>query len=742
MKRLQLFLQFSFIFGQMRSLFSRDSSICSTNYYRRCRSFETKGAQGLASGSVVFPSLVFAVIPAIAWGGKAPFYLEHPGFFWSFIGILASLTAVFFALYLNIRRRLHIERRLLESEGKYRRITDNARDMIYRMSLPSGKYEYISPASIEISGYTPEEFYQNPLLIRDIIHPDWHDYFKNAWEDLLAGKVPASYEYQAVSKSGEIKWFYQRNVLIMEEGEPVAIEGIVTDITARKNFEAALLESERKYRELVENANSIILRMDSVGTIKYINEFALEFFGFEENELVGKNVVGTIVPETESTGRDLREMIQGIGLQPEMYGANENENIRRNGERVWVAWTNKAIFDEAGNIAQILCVGSDISDIKRLEEKLRESQKMEAVGRLAGGIAHDFNNLLTAINGYAEMLTSRLDPNGRAYREASEILKAGEKAAGLTGQLLAFGQKQILAPKTLEVNRFLADMEDKLVSAAGPGIAIEFELSPQAGAVKADPYQIELVIMNLVKNSARSIPGEGKIIISSGLENWKLIDNGERVRSKGGPFTMIAVEDNGPGMDKETAAKIFEPFFTTKEMGNGSGLGLSSVYGIIEQSGGHVMVSSEPGKGSRFEVFLPALSVPPTARAVAADSEALMGKETILLIEAEDAVRELIREILESRGYKVITAEDVDSAVQICSHGSESIDLVLSDYNIGGEPGKGAAEACLESLPRAKILYMSCQPQAGEKAYAWECIGKPFHPDELLAKVRSVIDGK
>ncbi|HQH72013.1 MAG TPA: cache domain-containing protein, partial [bacterium] len=288
---------------------------------------------------------------------------------------------------------------------------------------------------------------------------------------------------------------------------------LLSEISERQRVEEALRASEKKYRDLVQNANSIIMRMDVHGNITFFNEFAERFFGYEQDEILGLNVIGTLIPRTETAGHDLSRMIQELRQSPDVFAIHEYENMRRSGDRVWVTWTHKPIFNGQGNIVEILSIGTDVTERRHLVEQLRQSQKMEAVGRLAGGVAHDFNNLLMAILGYCELLLGGLKPADPHFAEIKEIQKAGERAATLTRQLLAFSRKQVLQPKRTDLNTLIQNMEKMLLRLIGEDVKLLTQYEPSLGHVLADPGQLEQVVMNLAVNARDAMPKGGTITI-------------------------------------------------------------------------------------------------------------------------------------------------------------------------------------------------------------------------------------
>jgi nitrogen-specific signal transduction histidine kinase/ActR/RegA family two-component response regulator len=351
----------------------------------------------------------------------------------------------------------------------------------------------------------------------------------------------------------------------------------------------------------------------------------------------------------------------------------------------------------------------DITDRKQLEEQLRQSQKMEAVGRLAGGIAHDFNNLLMVIQGYADLLAERLPAGDPLRRNAEQIQTASQRATSLTRQLLAFSRKQMLAPKVISVQSILGDMERILRRLIGEDIQLETSSAPDVGLIKADRSQIEQVILNLAVNARDAMPQGGRLTIETANVDLDASYARSPVVLAPGKYVMLAVTDNGCGMDAETQTHIFEPFFTTKEKGKGTGLGLATVYGIVKQSGGYVWVYSEPGRGTSFKIYLPMVeNVEESGRDNRGDPQSSgRGTETILLVEDEKGVRELAREYLEMSGYTVIEAEDGHTALELAAMHSGTIHLLMTDVVMPGISGRELADRVKRIRPKIQVLYMS-----------------------------------
>ncbi|MFH1350135.1 MAG: PAS domain S-box protein [Pseudomonadota bacterium] len=515
-----------------------------------------------------------------------------------------------------------------------------------------------------------------------------------------------------------------------------------------------LQESEKKYRELVENANSIILRMKIDGTITFFNEFAQKFFGYEENEIIGKNAQGTILPDRESSRHDLEELVTTLHQEPELQIVRETENVRRSGDPVWVAWTYKPIFDINGNFKEILCIGNDITELKmaaqekkNLETQLMHAQRMEAVGTLAGGIAHDFNNILQAIYGYTQILLMTKDPSDPDFKNLEAIDRSAQRASELTKRLLIFSRKIETMLMPLDLNQEVVQISKMLERMIPKMIGIELNLAANLQTINADAGQIEQVIINLGINAKDAMPEEGKLVFQT--KNVTLDEAYCKLHlgSKPGEYVLLSVSDSGHGMEKEVLDHIFEPFFTTKETGKGTGLGLAMVYGIVKNHHGYITCESEPGRGAIFKIYFPA--VEKEMEEVEAEEEASEikgGSETILLVDDEENIRDLGQNMLARFGYTVITAQEGESAIELYQKGKNRVDLVILDLIMPGMGGRRCLEKLIDINPLIKVIIATGYSTDGTtkkeiKEWAKGFMDKPYKLRQMLETVREVLDG-
>jgi two-component system, cell cycle sensor histidine kinase and response regulator CckA len=505
-----------------------------------------------------------------------------------------------------------------------------------------------------------------------------------------------------------------------DAGAIVGVVGVGVDQTERRRMQAELQLAERKYRTLVEQLPLAvyITDADDWNRVAFVSSYIEKMLGYTPEELTSDpELLRRIVhpDDLERAGeaaRRLRETGEPL--------SEEYRELTRDGRLVHVLDETVPVRDEEGRILHYQGVLLDVTEHRVLEEQLRQSQKMEAIGRLAGGIAHDFNNLLTAIKGYGEFLLADLPEQTAAHHDAQEIVLAADRAATLTRQLLAFSRRQTRTPEPIGLNAVVGELEGLLRRLIGEQVEFVTELSPELPSVTADRVQLEQVILNLSVNARDAMPEGGRLCVATGLEDG---------------LAVLRVSDTGVGMGPEVRSHIFEPFFTTKEPGKGTGLGLATVYGIVEQSGGAIDVQSAPGEGSTFTVRLPALD---ESVAVVAEAPAEAGSAgRVLLVEDEDLVRALVREVLERGGFSVLEAAGPAEAIEHC-RSDEEIDLLVTDLVLPGMSGTALVERIASERPGLRVLYTSGYVDESLEATA-NVLEKPFTPDDLLRKVNALV---
>jgi len=516
---------------------------------------------------------------------------------------------------------------------------------------------------------------------------------------------------------------------------------------------AVALENSALYREIrdardflqsiTENSPDAIITTDREGRVTYFSRGAETMFGYRAEEMIGTSVV-ELYPGGLEEARSVKRRVEQDGLLRNY----ESAFLARDGRRVEISASISVLRDTSGAAVGTLGLLKDIAERRQLEEQLRQSQKMDAVGRLAGGIAHDFNNLLTVIAGRAQMILARLRPEEPIHRDATLVRTTADRAAALTQQLLAFSRKQVLQPQVLDLNAVMTAMEPMLSRLIGEDIELAVVPTKGLDRVKADPGQIEQVIVNLVVNSRDAMPQGGRLTIETANVELDEAYARRHVAVPAGQYVMLAVSDNGVGMDESTCSRVFEPFFTTKEQGKGTGLGLATVYGIVKQSGGDIRLYSEVGAGTTFKIYLPRIAelVAPADPAASPVIPVPRGDETVLLVEDEPEVRDLAREILEGGGYTVLQACDAQEAVFLAERHSGAIHLLLTDVIMPRQSGRALVERLQPLRPEMQVLYMSGYTNEAIVRHGvldpdTLFIQKPFSPAGLGHKVRAAIDG-
>lgn len=606
---------------------------------------------------------------------------------------------------------------------------------------PSGKFPatYISPNTMEVTGFRPEEFLSEPEFWLRRIHPEDAPRVLSVLQGIL-DRGQHEHEYRWQVADGSYRWFRDALRVVRDpDGGVRHIVGVWENVS-RSHEEA---EARALLFMAVEQAEESILITDPDGTIRYVNPAFERIYGYTREEVLGKT------PRTFRSGHHdaefYREMWETISGGEVWTGSFVNR--RKNGETFHETAVISPVRNREGRIVQYVAVKRDVTNELQLEEQLRQSQKMEAIGKLAGGIAHDFNNLLTAITGYGEILQGRVSEDDPSRKEIEGILGAGTRAAALTRQLLAFSRKQMLQPKVLDLNRVVSGMGGMLRRLIGEDLELVVALAEDLWKVRVDPGQVGQVIMNLSVNARDAMEGGGKLTIETANVTVDRSYAMRRPEVEPGEYAMVAVTDTGCGMDEETLARVFEPFFTTKPQGKGTGLGLSTVYGIVKQSRGYIWAYSEVGRGSTFKVYFPRVMDPaaPESGDGAAPSRGRRGTETVLLAEDEPLVRDLVRSVLEHRGYTVVAAGDGVEALETAASRSGPIHLLITDVVMPGMGGRDLAKRIGERFPGIRVLYMSGYTERGivrqgELDPGSAFLQKPFRVEDLARKVREVLD--
>jgi PAS domain S-box-containing protein len=820
-------------------------------------------------------------------------------------------------IMVDITERKVAEDQLKKSEERYRDLVENAHDLIYEHDL-EGNYISANKEVQQLTGYSLEESFH--LNQTQIVSPEYIETAREMLRRKLTGERVTAYELEIVAKDGHRVPVEVNSSLVLRDGVPVGVRGIARDITARKQAEKALRDSEARKRAILESALDCIITMDHEGLVIDWNPAAERAFGYSCDEAVGKEMAELIIPlryreqhrgglarylatgtarvlgnrlelsairadgtefpveltiteielegnpmftgylrditvrkETESrlaaqyavtralsesntisegAAKVLQAVCESLGWEyAALWTVDRDSNVLRcsqvwqasgtegsefesvsrqsvfakgvgvpgtvwqDGTPVWIAdvvgepsFPRSAVADKIGLhggcgfpirfraeilgvmeffsrsirepdpdlLAMMVTIGSQVGQFierKRVEqalgqseEQLRQSQKLEAIGQLAGGVAHDFNNLLTVIGGYSSILLNKFDQDSPFRVSVEEIKKASDRASGLTRQLLAFSRKQILQPKILDLNVVVSDLDKMVRRLIGEDIDLLTLTDPKLGKAKADPGQIEQVLLNLIVNARDAMPDGGKLTIETA--NATLSDDYALSHAAvSGSYVMLAVSDTGCGMDAELQKHVFEPFFTTKPSGKGTGLGLATVYGIVKQSDGHIWLYSEPGRGTCFKLYLPCIREVVVGQTT--DSQRLVpkGTETLLLVEDEDQVRRIVRAILEQQGYEVLTAANGEEALKLAKLHGEGIHMLMTDVVMPQMSGRQLAEELTSIRPELKVLYMSGYTddaivRHGLLDASLNFIQKPFDAASVARKVREVLDSE
>ena len=516
----------------------------------------------------------------------------------------------------------------------------------------------------------------------------------------------------------------------------------------QRRIQEALRASEERFRLISENTADVIWLLDiASGRFTYVSPSVQRVFGFSPEDVLGMGVREMLTPESyRDYSRRLAESLEALdsGDESVRTQTHEFDQLRKDGSIVQTELVATILPNKQGFAAEILGVTRDITERVQAEARLMQAQKMESVGRLAGGVAHDFNNMLTVINGYSRLALGTLKAGDPLRDSLEEIVKAGERAAGLTQQLLAFSRKQILRPRVLDLNRVLYAMRPMLAHLVGEDVELCVELSEDGMTICADPHQLEQVVLNLVVNARDAMPNGGKLLIETAHVERSRNHSRPHLEAHAGSYIMLAVSDNGVGMDEETRRHIFEPFFTTKDVGKGTGLGLSIIQGIVAQSGGYIEVLSEPGHGTIFKIYLPMVMEQATEEDLPEPVSALRGKETVLVVEDQAEVRKFATAALNAYGYRVVQAETASEALLCCEQERERVDLVLTDVVMPGIGGGELAARLRKRWPGIKVLFMSgyagdAVTHHGVLEQSAEFIQKPFSPDQLAHRVREML---
>jgi PAS domain S-box-containing protein len=642
-----------------------------------------------------------------------------------------------------------INEALLDQTRFLHQVLDTSPQLVFVKDW-AGRYTLANQALADLHGTTVDrligktdaDFHRNAEEVRALLETDR--------EVMTTRRLKVIAEDPATDqRTGMVRWFHTiKAPLVGRDGTCNRMLGLSTDITARHFAEGELRRASDELRALFDASPLAICGLTSDGYVRSWNRAAEQLFGWTAGEVVGRPL--PIVPsELQAEYRGLCENV----LSGNPATNIESHRVRNDGEVIAVSVSTAPVHDANGRINGIVVVYVDIRDRKELEAQLLQAQKMEAVGQLAGGVAHDFNNLLTVIQTASELLIAEMKPGDKRREDVQHIEDAASRAASLTRQLLAYSRQQVLEPRVVDLNQVVAGIELMARRVVQENITVVTRLADDLHRVTADPHQLDRVILNLVVNARDAMPEGGTLLIETG--NVLLDEHFQRTHpsARPGPHVMLGVTDTGCGMDDGTRARIFEPFFTTKPIGVGTGLGLATVYGIVKQSGGHIWVQSEVGRGSSFRIYLPVCAVagadsdPASAAHNRGDAAAYGSSDaTILVVEDDAAVRNAVCRVLERRGYDVLESWNGEQALAVLGGAQGSVDLVISDIVMPKMSGLELRDRLKEIRPAVPVLLMSgysreAITRLGNQESLGPLIEKPFTMAGLLENVGSVLRG-
>jgi PAS domain S-box-containing protein len=640
--------------------------------------------------------------------------------------------------------RVRAQLALRSSEARFRLLVDSVRDYAIFMVGPNGHVSTWNRGAERILGYRPHEIIGHSI---GLFHTEGDREIQLSSEHLRLAEMFGRFEEEGwrVRKDGEQFWAHGTVSALWDDTGLIGFAIVMRDLSERRAAEESLRQNEMRFRSLIENASDTIEIIEPDLTIVYASPAVERVIAFTPREMAGRSLAEFLHPEDLL---QLRSILERVIQSPDSPATLELRKKHRSGGWRSMSAIVSNMLDDPG-VRGLVITCRDMTDQNVMAAQLRQAQKMDAVGQLAGGVAHDFNNLLTVIKGNIELLRMDVAETSAVPAEIDEIRKAADRAAGLTRQLLAFSRKQLLHARAVDLNELVEEIEPMLRRLIGEDIQVVSGLDKAIPSVLADPGQVHQVLVNLAVNARDAMPRGGVLLIETST-----VDVGERyarahagVAIPHGKYVQLKVTDNGSGMTSEVRARIFEPFFTTKTEGRGTGLGLATVYGIVKQSGGFIWVESDVGKGSSFQILLPAAdSTAAVEHPVSERDDQFPGSETILLVEDEEPLRLLTKRVLERHGYRVLSARNGREAVEIASTFDGPIHLVLTDVVMPGMSGREIGERLSAVRPEARLLYMSGYTddeiiRRGLLDPNLALLEKPFSPIDLARTVRRVLDG-
>jgi PAS domain S-box-containing protein len=625
-----------------------------------------------------------------------------------------------------------------DAEEYYRQLFGSVPLPVWVFDRETLRFLDVNETAIAHYGYSRNEFLS--MTLAEVRPPEEVPRLKAAIARSADGYASGE-GWRHLKKDGTLIDVETNSRAIEFDGRPALIT-VVHDVTERRRAESELRRDRERVQRYFDTTDVIVLALDSKGSITLINRKGCDLLGWTESELLGRNWIATCLPPSRRA-EATEKLADAKSAEP---WKTENFVLTRSGEERLIEWHTSVLHDADGRVADVFTSGTDVTDRRKLQQQYDHAQKMEAVGRLAGGVAHDFNNLLTVILSYSDFLLADFAPDDPRRKDVEAIQGAGVSASMLTRQLLAFSRQQVIQPKVMRVDELIASSASMLKRLIGEDVELATSLHAGTGAVKVDPGQLEQIVMNLAINARDAMPEGGRLLIESKNVDFDQGYSEDTSDRPAGRYVLLAVSDNGSGMDAETKARVFEPFFTTKGPGKGTGLGLATVYGIVKQSGGFISLYSEPGNGTSFKIYFPLIDEAPVTPDQAVAKPAPRGTETILVAEDEAAVRSILRLVLERQGYRVLEAPDGERALDIAARHEGPIDLLVTDVVMPRLSGRIVADRFWAIRPGARVLFTSGYTDDaivhhGVIEAGMQFLQKPYTPDALVRRVREVLDG-
>jgi two-component system, cell cycle sensor histidine kinase and response regulator CckA len=653
----------------------------------------------------------------------------------------------FRALARDVTERRKAEADLRKREERYRNILDSMEEAYFEVDL-TGKLTFFNTTAVKRLGYTNEEVMG--MSFRQFVDKVNGKKVFVAFQHVFnTGETINGFDWEVINKYGE-KIAVESSVILLRDawGNPAGFRGVVRDITERKKAEEALSLSEERYRSMLDTMEEGYAEVDLKGTLTFANNACCSLMGYTHDEMIGMNYRTYSSPETVRFMYEIFHRIYETG-EPEFL---VDHDIIVKGGSVRAHQANVALMrDHSGQPIGFRMLFRDVTDRRKTEDEkaklksqLVQAQKMESIGRLAGGVAHDFNNMLGVILGYTELIKLRLPVEDPLLQDIVQIERAAGRSRDITAQLLAFSRKQIIEPKLMDLNDLITSDQNTFARLIGEDVDLRFFPGDHLWKIKADPSQIEQILVNLAVNARDAMPNGGKLTIETANIHLNESYCRDHLGFTPGYYVLLGVSDDGAGMDRETLKYIFEPFFTTKEVGKGTGLGLAMVYGIVKQNNGFINVYSEPGQGTTFKIYLQRSMDGEEILEQDNETQLVSGSGKVLLVEDDDMVRKMTTDMLETIGYTVLTTGNPLEALALCENSDTPIDLVITDVVMPGMSGRELRESIKAILPDMKILFMSGYTanvivHHGVLEHGVHFLQKPFSMSDLAQKVREAI---